>query len=222
MPDETTSVDTQAPDLVEPVTAEPTTVAEPEPVAVVESVIVAEQPVVAENIVAVELAPVVDAPVGSIVVEPVTAVEQPAPIAQDSAVPQSGDLGLTPQQRVVEALKPEIVQEIPLQKPESTPVVAPSSSQQATAPCVYPVAHPLGFFVSLAAKAHLSTQARKRNKLDRIMGLFVKQASITNDDAEKLLHISDATACRYLGILEKEGKIKQFGTAGRWVSYAKV
>lgn len=189
---------------------------------VTEPSVVAEQPVVAETPVAIEPAPVADAPVESTVVEPITAVEQPASIIQEPAVPQSVDSGLTPQQRVAEALKPEIVQEILPPKLESTPVVTPSSLSQATDAHTQPVARPLGFFVRLAAKAHQATQARKRNKLDRIMGLFAKQASITNDDAEKLLHISDATASRYLGILEKEGKVKQVGRVGRWVSYTKV
>lgn len=61
----------------------------------------------------------------------------------------------------------------------------------------------------LLVLARNSIQFRKRKKLDRIMGLFAKQVSIVNDDVEKLLHISDATASRYLGILEKDGKIKQ-------------
>ena len=54
------------------------------------------------------------------------------------------------------------------------------------------------------------------------MGMFLKQASITNDEAEKLLHISDATATRYLEQLEKEGKIKQAGKTGSNVSYERI
>src|SRR3989338_7149475 len=59
----------------------------------------------------------------------------------------------------------------------------------------------------------------KRKKLDRIMNLFLKQSKITNDEVEKFLHVSDATATRYLSILEKEGKIKQNGKTGHAVSY---
>jgi len=45
---------------------------------------------------------------------------------------------------------------------------------------------------------------------------------ITNDEVEKFLHVSDATATRYLSQLEKERKIKQNGKTGRGVSYSKI
>lgn len=43
------------------------------------------------------------------------------------------------------------------------------------------------------------------------MSLFLKKRDITNDDVEKLLHVSDATATRYLQELEKGGRITQAG-----------
>lgn len=45
------------------------------------------------------------------------------------------------------------------------------------------------------------------------------QRKITNDDVEKLLGVSDATATRHLSELEKEQKIKQVGTVGHAVYY---
>ena len=54
------------------------------------------------------------------------------------------------------------------------------------------------------------------------MNLFAKQTTITNNEVEKLLHVSDATATRYLSTLEKEGKIKQSGKTGKGVSYSKI
>ncbi len=65
-------------------------------------------------------------------------------------------------------------------------------------------------------------QFRKRKKLDRVMSLFLKQSKITNDEVEKLLHVSDATATRYLSQLEKEGRIKQSGKTGKGVSYSRI
>ena len=38
-----------------------------------------------------------------------------------------------------------------------------------------------------------------------------KKAKITNNDVEKLLNVSDASATNYLQELENEGKIKQVG-----------
>ena len=71
-------------------------------------------------------------------------------------------------------------------------------------------------------KAQLTIQNKKRKKLDSILTMFAKQKNITNDEVEKLLHVSDATATRYLSILEKEGKIKQNGKTGHMVSYSKI
>lgn len=74
----------------------------------------------------------------------------------------------------------------------------------------------------ILAKGKNVIQFRKRKKLDKVMGLFEKKTTVTNDDVEKLLHVSDATATRYLSILEKEGKIQQTGKTGRGVSYIKI
>ncbi len=74
----------------------------------------------------------------------------------------------------------------------------------------------------LLIKARSAIQSRKRKKLDKVMAMFVKKNKITNDEVEKILHVSDATATRYLSQLEKEGKIKQNGKTGKWVYYSKI
>ena len=74
----------------------------------------------------------------------------------------------------------------------------------------------------LLITARNAIQFRKRKKLDRVMSLFLKQSKITNDEVEKFLHVSDATATRYLSQLEKEGKIKQNGKTGHMVSYSRI
>ncbi len=74
----------------------------------------------------------------------------------------------------------------------------------------------------ILAKAQQVIQFRKRKKLDKIMALFLQQSKITNDEVEKFLHVSDATATRYLFELEKEGKIKQSGRIGKGVSYSRI
>ena len=53
------------------------------------------------------------------------------------------------------------------------------------------------------------------------MELFENKEKITNNDVEKHLNTSDATAERYLNELEKEGKIKQIGKTGKSVYYIK-
>lgn len=74
----------------------------------------------------------------------------------------------------------------------------------------------------LAAKARAVIQGKKRKKLDKVMEEIAKHGTITNDQVEKLLHVSDATATRYLSQLEKEGKIKQEGKTGKSVRYSKL
>lgn len=76
--------------------------------------------------------------------------------------------------------------------------------------------------LELLNKAKLAIQSRKRKKLDKVITLFYKNSKITNDEVEKFLHVSDATAERYLNILEKEGKVKQTGKTGHSVFYIKI
>src|SRR3989344_8516398 len=47
-------------------------------------------------------------------------------------------------------------------------------------------------------KAQLTIQEKKRKKLEKIVETLNTKGKITNDEVEKLLHISDATATRYL------------------------
>lgn len=63
---------------------------------------------------------------------------------------------------------------------------------------------------------------KKWKKIDAILNLFAERQTVTNDEVEKLLHVSDATATRYLEQLEKEGKIKQVGKTGKGVVYEKI
>ena len=98
-------------------------------------------------------------------------------------------------------------------KPTPTPE-PPSAAASTPAP-----AHPIRDFLN---KARVATQDRKRKKRDKIMLALTTKNKITNDEVEKLLHVSDATATRYLSALEKENKIKQVGKTGTGVVYQKV
>ena len=72
------------------------------------------------------------------------------------------------------------------------------------------------------AKARAKIQETKRKKLDKIMAKLGEKGKIANDEVEKLLHVSDSTATRYLKALEKENKIKQAGRTGKAVFYEKI
>lgn len=94
------------------------------------------------------------------------------------------------------------------------PAPASTSSPQAT--------HPAQTGRDLLVKARATIQDRKRKKLDKILEALNTKGKITNDEVEKLLHVSDATATRYLSALEKEGKIQQVGKTGKAVEYTRI
>ncbi|MFA6306247.1 MAG: DeoR family transcriptional regulator [Patescibacteria group bacterium] len=66
---------------------------------------------------------------------------------------------------------------------------------------------------ALLMKAKEKIQFRKRAKLEKIMALAQSRGKITNNDAQKLLRVSDATATRYLAELVKQGRLRRVGPA---------
>lgn len=62
----------------------------------------------------------------------------------------------------------------------------------------------------------------KESNKRKILELFNTKNPITNNDAEAMLEISDATATRYFEELEREGKVRQVGKTGKHVYYEKV
>lgn len=80
----------------------------------------------------------------------------------------------------------------------------------------------LVFFRKKIGKTIVYQNVQQREKEEgkkKIVKLLQEKNKITNNDIEKLLGISDATATRYLDELEKEGKIKQIGKQGKSVYY---
>ncbi len=85
----------------------------------------------------------------------------------------------------------------------------------------------IGSYFSFFAKATkdkgvgliLEQSKKKHENKEKILEYLESNEKITNDDVEKLLGVSDATATRYLNELEKEQKIKQIGTVGHAVYY---
>lgn len=152
--------------------------------------------------------------------EPVTSepvVEStPAPEPVPEPTPEIVEPEIVSTAQPVEPLSPEPVEapEIEVETEASAP--EPQPSVPVLAPTIQkPDSR------SLFAKAREIIQFRKRKKLEKIMNLYLKKQSINNDDVEKLLHVSDATATRYLDQLEREGKIQKQGS-GKYVSYSRI
>lgn len=142
-----------------------------------------------------------------------------APRNSESAIPVNNANGA---QNEPEAVRPESNE--PPEMPENQASSEPRTSQTAQTPVNEPLENkPKSSLVrQLLISARNAIQFRKRKKLDRVMSLFLQQSKITNDEVEKFLHVSDATATRYLSTLEKEGKIKQSGKTGHMVSYSRI
>lgn len=93
---------------------------------------------------------------------------------------------------------------------------AASSSNQSPAAAVVPAGSasaviPPATMQSLLQRAKEVLQLRKRKKLEKILALAKTKGKIANDDVQKLLRVSDATATRYLAQLVQEGKLRRVG-----------
>lgn len=66
----------------------------------------------------------------------------------------------------------------------------------------------------------MSRQEREKNEKKEMIIKFIKaEKKMNNEQVEKLVNVSDATAERYLDELEKEGRIRQIGKTGKHVYY---
>ena len=152
---------------------------------------------------------------------------EPSPEPQPSAevkpsepAPESGTAQVSTNEPLVkpEELPPSA--SLPEEKLPASPERKPRNSTPTEA--TPPVASSSNHMRELQIKEQLAIKNKKRKKLDLVMNLFLKKSKITNDEVEKFLHVSDATAERYLNALEKENKIKQTGRTGHSVFYQKV
>lgn len=109
----------------------------------------------------------------------------PEPVSEPIEAPESG----TAQISTNEPLKSKL-EELPPASPEPKPRI--SAPTEATPP----VASSFNHMRELQVKEQLAIKNKKQKKLDLLMTLFLKKSKITNDEVEKFLHVSDATATR--------------------------
>ena len=145
---------------------------------------------------------------------------QTAQIPADEPFDETHDKPITPEPEPLEAAhdKPTPAPAAPEVRRDSSPAQSPASAGRSGR--------------DLLVKARATIQQRKQKKLEKILEALDgkgpttpklrRAGNITNDEVEKLLHVSDATATRYLSALEKEGKIKQVGKTGKAVVYTRI
>ena len=80
----------------------------------------------------------------------------------------------------------------------------------------------VGYYFAVRRKTRDAVDKRsveKEENLRKDREYAAGREEVTNNEIEKLLNISDATATRYLDELEREGVLKQIGRTGRFVRY---
>ena len=153
----------------------------------------------------------------------------PAPISETTPEPTE----TVPNAPVEDQSKP-VIEESPV-KPEASPTTeqvqsipvesAPASLSAPTpptptAPQTQPSAqqNQTSFIRALLAKANAKLGLNRQKKLDKVMQLAQKKGFITNEQAQELLHCSDATATRYLSKLDHQGRLNRTD-GSHWVKY---
>jgi DNA-binding MarR family transcriptional regulator len=117
------------------------------------------------------------------------------------------------------------IQSSPLSAPAGSTLTDPSSSAITKSISVTPQAQlsalqmqssaqqdQVGFIHSLLIKAQAKIQSNKQKKLNEIIQLAQKKQIIKNEDVQKLLRISSATATRYLAKLVEQGHLIRVGS----------
>jgi predicted HTH transcriptional regulator len=113
----------------------------------------------------------------------------------------------TPKEETPPEIQPEVeesqieTQEIPQ---ETLPISPPPQPEIQTQP------EP-SRLRQLWQKALEKIRERKSKRLEKILQLAKEKREITNDDVEKLLHVSDRAASRYLNELVRQGRLKRIG-----------
>lgn len=152
-------------------------------------------------------------PTPATVEEPVTIVVEQATSAEPASViteasPQAPESTVEPPVVGVSAPEP----------PPATSATIPTPQQQSsTTQSSQSVPH-TKWSVDNRARATAMRVGRKEARLAKVVELTKRKGRITNDDIEKLLHVSDATASRYGMILVQRGLLRREGK-GRGVGY---
>jgi len=76
------------------------------------------------------------------------------------------------------------------------------------------------YFARQGGSGLLAKQAKKKvENEEKILEFLQNNERVANNDIEKMLGVSDATATRYMNELEKEQKVRQVGKTGNAVYY---
>ena len=131
--------------------------------------------------------------------EPIPAPNEPETPVDNQSTPVNDNPPIS------EPVQPTPVQSAPVTAP--TPPTPPAPQPQSSAQ-----QDQSGFISSLLIKAQAKIQSNKQKKLDKIMLFAQKKKIFANEDIQKLLHISSATATRYMVKLVEQGRLVRVGS----------
>jgi hypothetical protein len=137
-----------------------------------------------------------------------------SPINDSASIPvESDNSGLNQPESEVpeapnEAQTQEPIQPVPVQSAPSAPAPLTQPAPQPQSPAQQ---DQTGFIRALLAKAQAKIQSNKQKKLDKIIMFAQKNKIIANEDIQKILHVSSATATRYLVKLVQQGRLARVG-----------
>lgn len=136
-----------------------------------------------------------------------------APAAASDAAPVETVSPAPPPEEVAESVVesvPDPVPEVVEATVEAVPaeLVPPEPIQSAPAASSQPVpaAKP-----SAGSHMRAVVRSRKTERLEKVMEVAREKRIIANDDVERLLKVSNATATRYLNALVAAGRLRRFG-----------
>jgi len=116
------------------------------------------------------------------------------------------------------SLKPKVSQTPAQAQPQVPPQKNFPASSRLTQPDILKPKIDFAFVKRLLEKARSKIQKRRERKLQRIIEFLKINGRITNDQVQKLVRVSDATATRYMDILERRGRVKQINK-GKYTYY---
>ncbi|MFA4872842.1 MAG: hypothetical protein WC659_02810 [Patescibacteria group bacterium] len=146
---------------------------------------------------------------------PAAEVPVEMPVVPNEPIPPVKIPPVTPSEPVPASAPPTT--EVPVEVSPSASAVAPTVVTSPTPPPAQAEPAPaIGLapavnLKSLLAKAMETIRFRRNAKLEKIMKFVGEKGSVTNDQAQMLLRISDATASRYLLTLTQQGRLRRTG-----------
>lgn len=151
-----------------------------------------------------------------------TPVAENTPVSvKEITVPAPTPIPAEPSALPAEPPAVESVTQAPEVQPQATAPVEPVVKTEIEQPKIPPTPPSEadkfikgGVITDLLQKAKEKIQLRKRAKLEKIMAFAQSKGKVTNNDAQKLLRCSDATATRYLFELVKQGRLKMISRRG--------